>query len=175
MTPWVNNRRADIELARQKDPSQRTRQGPARSQGIRSPRRRSASRAQRSAIIARLPRAAPRGPGPSRRQYARHPTSIQPLCFWDHSSWTNVSYCSRDCERTLHRGPFFIPLAAVLADLMGGNAPIRAICCAHHSRTIDLIDERRAHPLATAAKLPSVPRQILRDIPRPPNSASRDD
>jgi hypothetical protein len=25
------------------------------------------------------------------------------------------------------------------------------------------------------AKLPSVPRQILQDIPRPPNSASRDD
>jgi hypothetical protein len=25
------------------------------------------------------------------------------------------------------------------------------------------------------AKLPSVPRQILKDIPRPPNSASRDD
>jgi hypothetical protein len=25
------------------------------------------------------------------------------------------------------------------------------------------------------AKLPSVPRQKLRDIPRPPNSASRDD
>ena len=25
------------------------------------------------------------------------------------------------------------------------------------------------------AKLPSVPRQILMDIPRPPNSASRDD
>jgi hypothetical protein len=27
----------------------------------------------------------------------------------------------------------------------------------------------------TIAKLPSVPRQILKDIPRPPNSASRDD
>jgi hypothetical protein len=25
------------------------------------------------------------------------------------------------------------------------------------------------------AKLPSVPRQILKDIPRPPNTASRDD
>jgi hypothetical protein len=25
------------------------------------------------------------------------------------------------------------------------------------------------------AKLPSVPRRILKDIPRPPNSASRDD
>ena len=25
------------------------------------------------------------------------------------------------------------------------------------------------------AKLPSVPRQMLKDIPRPPNSASRDD
>ena len=25
------------------------------------------------------------------------------------------------------------------------------------------------------AKLPSVPRQVLKDIPRPPNSASRDD
>ena len=25
------------------------------------------------------------------------------------------------------------------------------------------------------AKLPSVPRQLLKDIPRPPNSASRDD
>jgi hypothetical protein len=25
------------------------------------------------------------------------------------------------------------------------------------------------------AKLPSVPRQILKDIPRPPNSASRED
>ena len=25
------------------------------------------------------------------------------------------------------------------------------------------------------AKLPSIPRQILKDIPRPPNSASRDD
>jgi hypothetical protein len=25
------------------------------------------------------------------------------------------------------------------------------------------------------AKLPSVPRQILKEIPRPPNSASRDD
>ena len=28
---------------------------------------------------------------------------------------------------------------------------------------------------ADIAKLPSVPRQILKDIPRPPNSASRDD
>ena len=28
---------------------------------------------------------------------------------------------------------------------------------------------------ANIAKLPSVPRQILKDIPRPPNSASRDD
>ena len=28
---------------------------------------------------------------------------------------------------------------------------------------------------AEIAKLPSVPRQILKDIPRPPNSASRDD
>ena len=27
----------------------------------------------------------------------------------------------------------------------------------------------------TSAKLASVPRQILKDIPRPPNSASRDD
>jgi hypothetical protein len=35
---------------------------------------------------------------------------------------------------------------------MGGNASIRAICSAHHSRTIDVIDERRACPLATAAK-----------------------
>jgi hypothetical protein len=25
------------------------------------------------------------------------------------------------------------------------------------------------------AKLPSVPRQILKDVPRPPNSAGRDD
>jgi hypothetical protein len=28
---------------------------------------------------------------------------------------------------------------------------------------------------ANIAKLPSVPRQILKDIPPPPNSASRDD
>jgi len=28
---------------------------------------------------------------------------------------------------------------------------------------------------ANIAKLPSVPRQVLKDIPRPPNSASRDD
>jgi hypothetical protein len=28
---------------------------------------------------------------------------------------------------------------------------------------------------ANIANLPSVPRQILKDIPRPPNSASRDD
>jgi hypothetical protein len=28
---------------------------------------------------------------------------------------------------------------------------------------------------ANIAKLPNVPRQILKDIPRPPNSASRDD
>ena len=28
---------------------------------------------------------------------------------------------------------------------------------------------------ANIAKLPSVPRQFLKDIPRPPNSASRDD
>jgi hypothetical protein len=27
----------------------------------------------------------------------------------------------------------------------------------------------------TIAKLPSVPRQILKDVPRPPNTASRDD
>ena len=33
-----------------------------------------------------------------------------------------------------------------------------------------------AFPIAVnIAKLPSVPRQILKDIPRPPNSASRDD
>jgi hypothetical protein len=29
--------------------------------------------------------------------------------------------------------------------------------------------------IVNIAKLPSVPRQILKDIPRPPNSASRDD
>ena len=33
-----------------------------------------------------------------------------------------------------------------------------------------------AFPIAVnIAKLPSVPRQILKDIPRPPNSASRND
>jgi len=31
------------------------------------------------------------------------------------------------------------------------------------------------HIAVNIAKLPSVPRQILKDIPRPPNSASRDD
>ena len=31
------------------------------------------------------------------------------------------------------------------------------------------------HLAVNIAKLPSVPRQILNDIPRPPNSASRDD
>jgi hypothetical protein len=34
----------------------------------------------------------------------------------------------------------------------------------------------RLGPIAVnIAKLPRVPRQILKDIPRPPNSASRDD
>ena len=36
----------------------------------------------------------------------------------------------------------------------------------------------RDEPFLTAiniAKLPSVPRQMLKEIPRPPNSASRDD
>jgi hypothetical protein len=34
----------------------------------------------------------------------------------------------------------------------------------------------KAFPIAVnIAKLPSVPRQILKDIPRPPNPASRDD
>jgi len=86
------------------------------------------------------------------RHYARHPTSIQPLCLWDHPGWTNVFYCSRDCERTLHREPIFISLVAFLANLMGGNASIRTICGARHSRTIDLIDERRVYPLGEAAE-----------------------
>jgi hypothetical protein len=33
----------------------------------------------------------------------------------------------------------------------------------------------RARIAVNIAKLPSVPRQILKDIPRPPNTASRDD
>ena len=40
------------------------------------------------------------------------------------------------------RGLVFIPLAAVVADLMGGNASIRAVCCAYHSRIIDFTDDR---------------------------------
>jgi hypothetical protein len=36
------------------------------------------------------------------------------------------------------------------------------------------VPERRVGP-TSPHKLPSVPRQILKDIPRPPNSASRDD
>jgi hypothetical protein len=40
----------------------------------------------------------------------------------------------------------------------------------------DLLSRDEAFLLAVnIAKLPSVPRQILKDIPRPPNSASRDD
>jgi hypothetical protein len=82
---------------------------------------------------------------------ARHSASIQPLCLWDYSSWINVSYCSRDCERTLRRsGPIFIPLAAVLANLVGSHAAIRAVCCARYSRVIDLSNERRATHLITA-------------------------
>ena len=87
---------------------------------------------------------------PCWRNSARHPTSILPLWFWAHSGWINVSYCSRDCQCTLHRGPIFIALAAVLADLMGGDASICAICCAHYSRIIDLTAESGAGPLATA-------------------------
>ena len=45
-----------------------------------------------------------------------------------------------------------------------------------HSRAIKKISRDEAFLIAVnIAKLPSVPRQILKDIPRPPNSASRDD
>ena len=41
---------------------------------------------------------------------------------------------------------------------------------------IELLTHEEARWIAAnIAKLPSVPRQILKDIPRPPNSASRDD
>jgi hypothetical protein len=40
----------------------------------------------------------------------------------------------------------------------------------------NLLTSNEAFPIAVnIAKLPSVPRQILKDIPRPPNTASRDD
>lgn len=35
-------------------------------------------------------------PRPRQRHLARHSTSIQPLCLWDHSSCINVSYCGWD-------------------------------------------------------------------------------
>jgi hypothetical protein len=42
--------------------------------------------------------------------------------------------------------------------------------------TANLLTRDEAFLIAVnIAKLPSVPRQILKDIPRPPNSASRDD
>jgi hypothetical protein len=41
---------------------------------------------------------------------------------------------------------------------------------------IEMLTHNEARRIAAnIAKLPSVPRQILTDIPRPPNSASRDD
>ena len=83
-----------------------------------------------------------------RRHHARYSTSIQPLRLWDHSSWINVSYCGWDCERTHHRSrAISIPLAAVVANLMGGNASIRAVCCSLDSRLIDLSDKRGVNSL----------------------------
>jgi hypothetical protein len=53
---------------------------------------------------------------------------------------------------------------------------------AHKTRSADqiksaklLIRDEAFLIAVNIAKLPSVPRQILKDIPRPPNSASRDD
>jgi hypothetical protein len=43
------------------------------------------------------------------------------------------------------------------------------------SSPIMSIQAGRIAEFANIAKLPSVPRQILKDIPRPPKSASRDD
>jgi hypothetical protein len=40
---------------------------------------------------------------------------------------------------------------------------------------VKLLTRDEAFLIAVNAKLPSVPRQILKDIPRPTNSASRDD
>ena len=89
--------------------------------------------------------------------HARHSTSIQPFCFWDHSSWTNVSYCGRNCQCTVNRsGPIFVPLASVLATFMGGNASIRAVRCAVHSRSIDLTDERGVGRLRRGGSRPTL-------------------
>jgi len=46
---------------------------------------------------------------------ARHPASIQPLCFWNYLSWINVSYCGRNYERILNKsGAIFTPLLSSL-------------------------------------------------------------
>jgi hypothetical protein len=45
----------------------------------------------------------------------------------------------------------------------------------HEGGRLERLSRDEAFPIAVnIAKLPSVPRQILKDIPRPPNSASRD-
>jgi hypothetical protein len=46
----------------------------------------------------------------------------------------------------------------------------------HEGRRLGRLSRDEAFLIAVnIAKLPSVPRQILKDIPRPPNTASRDD
>jgi hypothetical protein len=49
-------------------------------------------------------------------------------------------------------------------------------CDTPTTRQMGRLSRGEAFPIAVnIAKLPSVPRQILKDIPRPQNSASRDD
>jgi hypothetical protein len=81
--------------------------------------------------------------------YARHPASVRPLRLWDHTSGIDLAGCRRDRERSHHRGgPVSIPLVPVLGNLMGGNASIRAVCCAFHSAIIRPTNKRRAAALA---------------------------
>jgi hypothetical protein len=54
-------------------------------------------------------------------------------------------------------------------------AASRMIAGRAHSRNRHLTRDEAFLIAVNIAKLPSVPRQILKDIPRPPNSASRDD
>jgi hypothetical protein len=103
--------------------------------------------------------------------HARHPTSLQPLCFRDHPSWINISNRGGDCELSGKPRPIFRSLAAVFADFMGGNASVRAFRRPSYPQVIDSIDKGRCYcpqnvtipPPVTISAPPTPRRECAKD------------